>query len=321
MRITGAAADPILVALGGNVHAYLQPDGGWGLNNAGILVGPDSVTLIDTAMTIPRTQRLRDAAAAAGAGRPVRTIVNTHHHPDHTFGNALFGAATIVAHEHCRIRAADVGLTPTLDPALECGPVELRLPDVTFTSEMQLFLGDEPIELLHFGAAHTLEDVVVWFPERKLLFTGDLVFSGATPLVKDGTIRRYFATLDALRSLGAETIVCGHGPITDASCFDPLERYLHFVEDVARDGFAAGKTPLQAARATDLGEFATFAHPERIVANLHRAYSELRGEPDGAPIAPVSQLFREMGEFQGRALEWHLSLPCSDTPHRIAFAS
>ncbi|MGB8266785.1 MAG: MBL fold metallo-hydrolase [Candidatus Velthaea sp.] len=311
MAVSGAADDPFLVALGGGVHAYLQPDGGWGLNNAGILAGPGGITLIDTAMTNARTQRLRDAAAAVGEARPVRTVVNTHHHPDHTFGNSLFPAATIVAHEHCRTAAARVGAGPSHDPAIGTGPVEVRLPDVTFASRMQLFHGDEPVELLHLGSAHTLEDIVVWFPARKLLFAGDLIFAGATPLVMDGTIARYFATIDALRSLRAETIVCGHGAITDASCLDPLEAYLRFVQTVARDGYRSGKTPLELARATDLGEFAALAHPERIVANLHRAFSELRGESDGAPIAPVPQLFREMGEYQGHPLEWHLSLPCA----------
>ncbi len=306
-----SAFEPSLVALGGDVFAYLQPDGGWGLNNAGVIVGPDSVTLIDTAMTVARAARLRDAAATVANARPVRTIVNTHHHPDHTYGNSLFANATVIAHDHCRVSARRVGLAPAKDPALDCGPIELRLPDLTFASRLVLHVGDEPVELHHFGPAHTQEDVVIWFPERKLLFAGDLIFAGATPLVMDGTIARYFETIDALRSFGAETIVCGHGPITDGSCFDPLERYLRFVADVARDAFPSGKSPLDVARATDLGEFAALGHPERIVANLHRAYSELRGEPAGAPIAPVTQLFHEMGEYQGHPLKWNLSLPCA----------
>jgi cyclase len=313
-------ADPTVVALGGGVFAYLQPDGSWGLNNAGIIVDRAAVTLIDTAMTLARTERLRDAALTVGAARPVRTIINTHHHPDHTYGNALFGNATIVAHAHCRVAAQRVGLGPAKNPALNLGEIELRLPDLTFKTALQLYLGDEPINLLHLGAAHTLEDTIVWFPERKLLFTGDLVFSGGTPLVMDGSIRSYFSTLDALRSLGAETIVCGHGPITDAACFDPIERYFRFVQEVARDGFAAGKTPLEAARAADLGEFSAWSESERIVGNLHRAYSELRGEPDGAPIAAVEQLFKEMGEYKGSPLQWNLSLPCLEAAHSPSLA-
>jgi cyclase len=311
VAVAGPADEPSLVALGGGVHAYLQPDGGWGLNNAGIIASPAGTTLIDTAMTTTRTARLRDAAASVANGRPVRTVVNTHHHPDHTFGNSLFADATIVAHAHCRIAAARVGDGPSRDPSIGTGPVEVRLPDLTFATAAQLFHGDEPVELRHFGNAHTLEDVVVWFPARKLLFAGDLIFSGATPLVMDGCLRGYFAVIDALRALGAETIVCGHGAIADPSCFDLLERYLRFVQAVAAQAFPSGKTPLEVARTTDLGEFAAIAHPERLVANLHRAFSELRGEPDGAPIAPVPQLFREMGEYQGRPLEWRLSLPCA----------
>jgi cyclase len=308
--MNGSTYEPSLVALGRDVYAYLQPDGSWGLSNAGILVGPQHVTLIDTAMTIARTERLRDAAASVAGPRTVTTIVNTHHHPDHTYGNSLFAGATIVAQTQCRVHAEHVGLAPARDPALGLGPIALRLPDLTFETRMRLFLGDEPVELLHFGVAHTSGDTVVWFPERKLLFTGDLVFSGGTPLVMDGSIRQYYATLVALRELGAETIVCGHGPITDGSCFDPLERYLRFVQDVARGGFDSGRSPLELARKTDLGEFAALAEPERIVANLHRAFSELRGEPDAAPLPPVAVLFKEMGDYRGAPLEWHLALPC-----------
>jgi len=311
MAVASASDEPFLTALGGGVHAYIQPDGGWGLNNAGIIASAGGTTLIDTAMTRPRTERLRDAALAAGDGRPVRTVVNTHHHPDHTFGNSLFPTATVVAADHCRVAAERVGIGPSRDPNLGTGPVDLRLPDVSFAHALRLFHDDEPVELHHFGAAHSLEDVVVWFPARKLLFAGDLIFGGAAPLVMDGCIRSYFATIDALRALGAETIVCGHGAIADGSVFDGLERYLHFIQAVARDAFPSERTPLEVARATDLGEFAHLAHPERIVANLHRAFSELRGEPDGAPIAATMQLFREMGEYLGHPLEWRLSLPCA----------
>jgi cyclase len=309
MTEMSASDAPHLVALGRGVFAYLQPDGGWGLNNAGILVGSDGVTLIDTAMTRARTERLRDAAASVGDGKPVRTIVNTHHHPDHTNGNGLFPTATIVAHEACRTVAERIMRSGASD-GLAIGPVDRRLPDLVVRQTARIFRDEEPIDVLHFGAAHSLGDLVLWFPERKLLFAGDLIFAGATPLVMDGSIRSYFATIAALRALGAETIVCGHGVITDASCLDPLEGYLRFVQDVARDGFAAERSPLALAQATDLGAFASLAHPERLVANLYRAFAELRGEPDGAPVAPIATLFAEMGAYLGRPLEWRLALPC-----------
>jgi cyclase len=297
-----------LAALGRGAFAYLQPDGGWGLNNAGILVGSGGVTLVDTAMTIARTERLRDAASSVAAGRPVRVVVNTHEHPDHTFGNVLFPGAAIVAHERSRRRAQLVGLAPLAALDVDWGPVELRLPDVTFEGTARLFVDDEPVELLHLGAAHTLGDVVVWLPERKLLYTGDVVVVGTTPLMMDGSLRSYAATLERLRALGAETIVPGHGPVTDAACFAPIERYVRFVQDVAREAFAAGLTPLEAARRADLGEFAAWPESERLVANLHRAYAELAGEPDGAPIAHFVELFRDMMAAKGAPLEWKLGL-------------
>ncbi len=307
----GVESGTRLAALGGGAFAYLQPDGGWGLNNAGVLVGRDSVTLIDTAMTIPRAERLRDAAAGASGGRPVRVVVNTHDHPDHTYGNVVFSAAAIVAHERCRARAHLVGLAPMDVLDVDWGAVELRLPDVTFATSTQLFLDDEPVELLHLGAAHTTADIVVWLPQRKLLFAGDVLVAGTTPLVMDGSLRGYVATLARLRELGAETIVPGHGPVTDASCFAPIERYVRFVQDAAASALAAGLTPLEAATRLDLGEFAAWPESERIVANLHRAYAELAGAPDGAPIAHFVEIFRDMIAVKGAPLEWKLGLtPC-----------
>jgi cyclase len=297
--------------MGKGVFAYLQPDGSWGLNNAGILVGRDRVTLIDTAINVKRTERLRAAVARIADGRPVRTVVNTHEHPDHTYGNFLFPEATIVAHDGCRERAARIGLAPLDVLDVDWGPLELRLPDLTFAASVRLFIDDEPVEVLHLGAAHTLADAVVWLPERKILFAGDVIVTDGTPFVMDGSIRGYAAILQRLRELGAETIVPGHGPLTDASCFEPLERYLRFVEAVARESFGAGRTPLEAALRTDLGEFASLLNPERLVANLHRAYAELAGEPDGAPIAHFVDIFREMTTFHGGPLDWKLDLqPC-----------
>jgi cyclase len=294
------------VALGKGVFAYLQPPGSWGLNNAGLLVGHDAVTLIDTAMTEKLTVRLRDAAARASDGRPVRVVVNTHNHPDHTFGNFLFPRASVVALDRCRAHALEVGLAPMKEIDVDWGAIELRLPDVTFAASTLIYLDDEPVELLHPGVAHTMSDIVVWLPERKILFTGDIAVAGSTPLVMDGSLRAYAATLRRLRDLGAETIVPGHGPITDATCFDVIERYVGFVQDVARESYAAGWTPLEAARRTDLGEFATLGESERLVANLHRAYAELAGAPDGAPIPSYVEIFREMTAYRGAPLDWRL---------------
>ena len=83
------------------IFAYVQPDGTWWINNTGFLVGRHRVTSVDACSTERRTRAYLEAIADTSP-RPVRTLINTHHHGDHTHGNYLFGGATIVAHDRCR---------------------------------------------------------------------------------------------------------------------------------------------------------------------------------------------------------------------------
>ena len=90
-----------LKAVCADVYAYLQPDGSWYLNNTGFLVSGTGVISVDATSTERRTRAYLDAIASV-TGQPVRTLVNTHHHGDHTHGNYLMRGATIVGHERCR---------------------------------------------------------------------------------------------------------------------------------------------------------------------------------------------------------------------------
>lgn len=101
-----------------------------------------------------------------------------------------------------------------------------------------------------------------------------------------------------LRSLDAETVVPGHGPITDPSAYDATERYLRFVAEVAEEGHGKRLSPLEAARAADLESFAELRESERLVANPHRAYAELDGLPEGSPLDPAT-VFADMAAMNG----------------------
>ena len=276
---------PALEKLGGGFHAFVQPDGGWGLNNAGVFTGRRGVTLIDTAFTERRGKGLRDAVAAASA-RPVTTIVNTHHHGDHTYANYLFPGAAVVSHHGCRERVIATGLdTCHLFPGVDWGDLEIAEPTLTFADEVTLHCDDVPAVARYAGRpAHTNEDVYVWVPERRLLFTGDLVFNGGTPFVLMGSVQGLIDVLTELRKLDAEVLVPGHGEVGDAGLIEPQLNYLRFVQERAREGYAAGLPPLEVARRTALGEFAHWTDAERLPANLHRAYSEFRGESAGTVL-------------------------------------
>jgi cyclase len=289
--------EPAVEEVAAGVYAYVQLDGSWGLNNCGFLVGRDGVTVIDTCFTERRT-RGQIAAIGAVTDKPLRTLVNTHHHGDHTHGNFLLPAATIIGHERCREEVLASGhIASAFFQGVEWGDLEVRPPFVTFTDELAVHVDERKIELQFMGPAHTTNDIVAWLPAERLLFAGDLVFSGGTPFVVMGSVSGSLAALERLSALRPDVIVPGHGPVCGASAIDDQIAYLQFVQRTAADGFERGVPPLELALDTDLGDFAALLDPERIVGNLYRAYSELRGEPLGSPADP--QAFADMVTYNG----------------------
>ncbi|MBH1936624.1 MBL fold metallo-hydrolase [Streptomyces sp. AV19] len=298
-----AVPEPYTVPLAPGVSAYVQPDGGWCLNNAGFVTDGDRTLLIDTAPTVRRAELLRDAVAASGAPAP-SLVVNTHHHGDHTYGNGVFAAdgATIIGHAGCREQTLAVGhQLHAIWPSVEYGDVRITPATLTYTDSLTLHIGDTEVRLFHPGPAHTVGDTVVWLPQRRIVFTGDLVFNGGTPFIPFGSLAGSLRALEVLRGLDAEVVVPGHGRVTDPGVFDTVERYLRFVEELAREGRAAGRSPLEVARGADLGEFAQLQESERLVGNLHRAYADL----DGAPL-DLAAVLRDMATMNGgRPLACH----------------
>jgi cyclase len=285
------------------VFAYVQPEGGWCVNNAGLLVEPDRVTVIDTAATEARARALRQAIGELTAAPP-RVLVNTHFHGDHTFGNALVAGsdAVIVAHEQARTEMAVAGLGLTgLWPDVEWGSISVTLPQLTYQDRLTLHFGDRRAELIHVGPAHTTNDTVVWLPEDRVLFAGDVLMSGCTPFVLMGSVAGSLRAVERLRALDPLTVVGGHGPVCGPEVLDETAGYLRHVQRLAAEGTAAGLTPLETARESGPGPYAHWLDAERLVGNLHRAYAEGAGGPAGEPLDVVT-IFGELVAYNGGRL-------------------
>lgn len=283
--------------VGEHTYCFLQPDGGWGWSNAGLVVGDREALLVDTFFDLANTRDLLDGVGRA-TDRPIRTLVNTHHNGDHCFGNQLVEGATIVGHHHCRremlqgagpsvlagLKAADADDGPVAYMQRAFAPfdfsgIEVTPPTVTFDDHLSLYLGDREVRLLYFGPCHTLGDVAVWVPDERVLFCGDLAFIGSTPLVWEGSLRNWIETVDALCELRPEVVVPGHGPITNTSGLREMQRYLRLVVDEGHGLKDKGLSPLEAATEIDLGDFADWKDAERLVLNLMRLWLEVDGRP------------------------------------------
>jgi cyclase len=290
------------------IHAYIQPDGTWWINNTGFLVGTRGVISVDACSTERRT-RAYLAAIGEVTPQPVRTVVNTHHHGDHTFGNYLFAGATIVGHEATREGVLQWGMpfdAPVWTP-VEWGEIELAPPFLTYRDGVTVWVDDLRCEVTHVGtAAHTTNDSIVWIPERSVLFSGDLLFKGGTPFLLQGSIAGAITVLEeVVKPLGAATIVPGHGPVSGPELIDEVLSYLRFVQNTAREAKAAGLAPLEAARDTNLGEFAELKDKERLAGNLHRAYAELDGAAPGAQIDVMAAIGDMIAFNGGQPLSCH----------------
>lgn len=268
---------PSVIEVGHGAFAYLQPDGGWFINNTGVVVVDDQAVVIDTCATEARTRTFAQAVQDLGV-RHIRALVNTHFHGDHTNGNFVFAHSPVIARTGCaaRVRESNLARYDGLFQQPDWGDLQIRPPTVEFDGTATLRLDDRVIELHPVpGVAHTDHDVVVHVPDASVLYVGDLVFHGATPLLAFGSIAGSIESLNWLRGFNATVLVPGHGPLAEPPALDMIERYLRFLQDVARTAASNGRNALETYRKLDLDEFSSWGEAERHVGNLHRAMAEV----------------------------------------------
>ncbi len=292
--------------VGDGVYAYLQPDGGWGWSNAGLVVDGETSLLVDTLFDLRITAEMLNAMRqATPAAQAIDTVVNTHANGDHCWGNQLVQYAEIVASRRCAEEMGD--LPPSLlaqvmasppDGAtgdllrrmfgpFEFGDIEMVPPTTIFDGELTLRVGDTEVRLIEVGPAHTRGDVIVHVPAQRVVFTGDILFNGGHPIVWAGPVANWTAACDRIIDLRPDTVVPGHGPVCDTAAVIAERDYFRWVEREVAPRAEAGLTPLEAARDIDLGDYARLGQGERFVVNVAAVFRDL-GHP--APDDAMSLL-------------------------------
>jgi len=274
--------EPGVKQLAPNIYAYIQSKATWYWSNAGFIVGNDYVVVVDSLATVGLTQRFRDEIRKI-TDKPIRYLINTHHHGDHTYGNHVFAGATIISHDRCRgelteARMLDPDLLNTIFPEFDFRGIAATPAHITFDKRLTLHIDGREVRLLHFGPGHTIGDIIVHLPEDGIIFTGDLVFLYSTPLGMEGSFAGWLRNLEALAKLGARIYVPGHGPVCGVEGLNLCRDYLVLVQGEARKRFDKSRTVDEAAKDIDLGQFRQWPNHERILPNLERLWREFRGE-------------------------------------------
>ncbi len=279
-----------LEELADGVYAYTAE----GDPNVGAIVGPEFVVAVDARAT-PAHARVWLDELRRLTQLPVRYLVLTHYHAVRALGAAAFEAEAVVSHENTRRWIAERGSDdfeselrrfPRLFRDVESVP-GLTVPGITFSRALSIFLGDREVQLRWLGPGHTEGDAVVWLPQERVLFSGDLVEAGAAPYMGDAFVHAWAGpTLDALLELGANTIVPGRGPAVRGEAADEAiastRTFLARLRDEVavvldrggsvREAFAAAHAALE----PDYGGATIFEHCMPF--NVRRMADELGGE-------------------------------------------
>jgi len=300
--------------IGDRVWAWMLPDGGYGWSNAGLIAGDGASLLVDTLFDLPLTREMLTAMAPVTEHAPITDALITHSNGDHTHGNQLLdssvrviaakGTAEEIAHGMApemlvMTQTADLGPVATGYLRERFGPfdfggITVRNADQTFDDRLSIEVGGREVHLLNLGPAHTAADSVVHVPDAGVLFAGDLLFIGCTPIVWAGPIANWVAGCDAMIALDAPTVVPGHGPITDADGIRAVRGYLVYVAEQAEAAYRKGQSFVEAADSIDLGEYASWLDAERIVVNIYQRYREL---DSNTPQLPAMGLLAMQAEW------------------------
>jgi glyoxylase-like metal-dependent hydrolase (beta-lactamase superfamily II) len=240
-------------------------------------------------------------------------LINSHSNGDHCNGNncvktneIISSQATLdeMAHESPEIMANLIDNASNMGELgeffLECfghfdfKNVTRKLPNSTFNGETSRRVGDKEVKLFEVGPAHTHGDVIVFVPDDKVVFTGDILFIEGHPILWAGPVSNWIDACNRIIRLDVENVVPGHGPVTDKKGVEAVRDYLSYIHQEAKIRFEGGMEVLEACKDIDLKAFSSWGDSERIAVNVNSLYREFKGEQQRED---VTILFTQMAEL------------------------
>ncbi len=276
-------------------HAYAYT--AEGDPNTGIVIGDDAVMVIDTQATPVMAndviRRIREVT-----DKPIKYVLLSHYHAVRVLGASAYKPEQIIASQDTydlivergeQDKASEIGRFPRLFQNVESVPSGMTWPTITFTGKMTLWLGKLEVQILQLGRGHTKGDTVVWLPQDKVLFSGDLVEFDATPYAGDAYFQDWPQTLDNIAALKPEKLVPGRGaalqtPDQVAAGLAGTRAFVSELYESVKAGASAGRELKAVYRETyerlapKYGQWVIFAHCMPF--DVTRAYDEATGYAD-----------------------------------------
>ena len=280
------------IKLSDNAYAYTAE----GDPNSGVIIGDDSVMVIDTTATPLMAQSLIRHIRSV-TDLPIKYVVLSHYHAVRVLGASAYfaeGAEQIIASKGTwelivergeQDMKSEIERFPRLFAGVESVP-GLSWPTMVFDTEMTVFMGKLEVRLAHIGMGHTKGDTIAWIPSQKICFSGDLVEYGAAAYTGDAQLEEWPATLEALRALGAEKLVPGRGealvnPQQVNEGIDYTRDFVTTLLDSAKEAVAQNMTLKEAmvhVRSKMDPKFShVFIYEHCLPFDVTRAYDEARG--------------------------------------------
>ncbi len=274
-----------LKKIGEGVYAAVAVPGGRAGSNSGFIVGGNGVLVVDTFLAPEPAATLYEEIRKI-TQLPVRYVINTHYHLDHTGGNGVFAdhGAVLVAQRNVRawVQTENLKFFPNATPEQKARVAALAPPDLLYTDALDIYLGSRRVEI-HYLLGHTGGDSVVFVPDANVVFTGDLMWTHRLPNLIDASTDKWIATLDTmLAHHPAATFVSGHGDVASAQDVRDFRDYLAALRQAVSKVQSEGKSDqalVDAATAILQPKYGTWgAWANYIKRNIEQTAAELSGQ-------------------------------------------